>query len=308
MTKVIKKTPYFILTPVIIAFVIAAALLVGPGQTASLITPAPITGYAWSDPVGWIDLNCANLSVCSTNNFGLSIDSSGVISGTAWSDNVGWISANMSDLTGCPFAPCSATIVSGALVGWLKVIAGGSANSGGWDGWISLNGSNYGTVLSNGVFSGYAWGGGIDIGWVDLSLATTVGCDAAYYCVGNEQWHRDAQCSEQFVMTCSAGCSGSACLPVSDPVMTFTVSPNMVNLGGTTNLTWSATNVKSCTVTSTSGQTFPSCTSSNCAIAQYATSNPIASATTFTLSCISLDDKNYSISKTVSVIPQWGEV
>ena len=42
---------------------------------------------------------------------------------------------------------------------------------GGWDGWISLRGTDYGVVVnqSSGAFSGYAWGGPDVVGWIDFS-------------------------------------------------------------------------------------------------------------------------------------------
>ena len=82
--------------------IIGATFFIMPHSALSQGASASITGYAWSDTIGWIDLNCSNSGVCATNPFGLSIDSGGNITGYAWSDSVGWISANGSDLAGCP--------------------------------------------------------------------------------------------------------------------------------------------------------------------------------------------------------------
>lgn len=121
-----------------------------------------ITGYAWSDTIGWISMNGSGYS--------LSVSGTGVVTGYAWSDNIGWVSANSSDLSGCPSSPCSASIdSSGGLQGWLRALS----NGGGWDGFISLSGSNYGPVRqSSGAFSGYAWGDMV-VGWLDFSYAST---------------------------------------------------------------------------------------------------------------------------------------
>lgn len=125
-----------------------------------------VTGYSWSDTIGWLSL--------SGGSYGISVSGSGTLSGYAWSDNIGWVSTNSSDLSGCPSAPCTATIDSnGAMQGWMKAISGGSSQSGGWDGFISLSGSGYGpTRQADGSFSGYAWGD-INVGWLSFQYAST---------------------------------------------------------------------------------------------------------------------------------------
>jgi len=125
-----------------------------------------VTGYAWSDTIGWISL--------SGGSYGITVSGSGTLGGYAWSDNIGWVSANSSDLSGCPSAPCSASIDGdGNLTGWLKAVSGGTSQSGGWDGFISLSGSGYGpTRQSDGTFAGYAWGD-INVGWLDFQFAST---------------------------------------------------------------------------------------------------------------------------------------
>lgn len=151
----------------ICCFLIISALTLQAISNASAQgSGSTVTGYAWSDTVGWMSL--------SGGSYGISVSSTGTLSGYAWSDTIGWVSANTSDLSGCPSAPCTASIDSnGAMRGWLKALSGGSAQSGGWDGFISLSGSNYGPVRqSNGTFSGYAWGD-INVGWLDFRYATT---------------------------------------------------------------------------------------------------------------------------------------
>jgi hypothetical protein len=151
---------------------VATALfaLVGiPQLTRSQTAAGPIGGYAWSDTIGWIDLNCENLGDC-TPAFGLSVDDDGNITGLAWSDNIGWVSARPSDLAGCPQSPCSARITSTGLEGWLRATSGNTAQSGGWDGFISLSGPDYGVTgtIATG-FSGFGWGS-IVVGWTEFAL------------------------------------------------------------------------------------------------------------------------------------------
>jgi hypothetical protein len=133
-----------------------------PAEAAS----GSLSGYAWSDTVGWVSF--------SGSNYGIAVASDGTLSGYAWSDNIGWISANTSDLTGCPSGSCIAQLNDdGTLSGWLKATAGGSAESGGWDGFISLAGTGYGPERQeDGSFSGYAWGSDV-IGWLDFQYAST---------------------------------------------------------------------------------------------------------------------------------------
>ncbi len=145
----------------------AIALDLGP-QTEVLAQTSSksITGYAWSETIGWVSFK--------GSNYGFSVAANGTITGYAWSDNIGWISANSGDLTGCPGAPCTATIDStGALKGWLRALSGGTSQSGDWDGFISLSGANYGPKRqTDGTLSGYAWGSTV-VGWLSFAFAAT---------------------------------------------------------------------------------------------------------------------------------------
>ena len=64
-----------------------------------------ISGYAWSDNIGWVSFN--DTSDGSTASYGVTVDdistspTYGDFSGYAWSDNIGWISFNRAD-TGNP--------------------------------------------------------------------------------------------------------------------------------------------------------------------------------------------------------------
>lgn len=157
-------------TLVIICGILAAVAVALPEtRRVEATASGALQGYAWSDTIGWISL--------SGSNYGLTIDTGGTVSGYAWSDNIGWISANQSELTGCPSNPCRAKFNGSSLTGWMKALAGGTSYSGGWDGWISLSGSNYGVSESNGTISGYAWGSDV-VGWLDFSAATPFGPSA----------------------------------------------------------------------------------------------------------------------------------
>ncbi|MDE1925298.1 MAG: hypothetical protein KGH79_03935 [Patescibacteria group bacterium] len=130
-----------------------------------------LSGYAWSDNIGWISfIN----SVVAVNN-------DNTLAGYAWSDNIGWISFNSRDVAACG---STATLVDGALSGWAKALA---ADNNGWDGCIKLGDSalGYGPALpgganASGTFTGYAWGSDI-VGWIDFSQVTFIE-DAAPAC------------------------------------------------------------------------------------------------------------------------------
>jgi hypothetical protein len=108
---------------------IVVAVFAKPTDVLSQSATA-VTGWAWSDTIGWISLNCSDLGTCATSNYGLSKAANGTLSGYAWSDNVGWVSANAADLVGCPSAPCTAVVSGTSYMGWLKAVSGGSAQSG----------------------------------------------------------------------------------------------------------------------------------------------------------------------------------
>ncbi len=128
-------------------------------------------GYAWSDTIGWVSMSCktggpTGNDICASNNYEVVINqTTKVLSGHAWSDNIGWVSFNSADVSGCPSAPCTPTLTGTGLSGFAKALSGGTAESGGWDGYIDLS-----SVGLNGVtgFSGYAWGSDV-IGWLDMS-------------------------------------------------------------------------------------------------------------------------------------------
>jgi len=99
------------------------SVLAVPQKSISQSNTTPLLGYAWSDTIGWIDLNCENTGSCGVYDFGFEINSGSEITGYAWSDTIGWISAKGSDVAGCPSAPCSASIDGGQLHGWLRVLS-----------------------------------------------------------------------------------------------------------------------------------------------------------------------------------------
>ena len=95
-------------------------------EYAMAATTDNVSGWAWSENIGWISFNCANYDTCqggtddglactgsncgdgacintcdNFSDYGVNIDpSTGGFSGYAWSDNVGWISFNRKTCSG----------------------------------------------------------------------------------------------------------------------------------------------------------------------------------------------------------------
>ncbi|MHA1481961.1 MAG: PKD domain-containing protein [Candidatus Heimdallarchaeaceae archaeon] len=152
-----------------------------------------LSGFAWSENIGWISFN--STSDGSSQDYGVTFNaSSGVLTGSAWSENIGWISFNDSEVSSPPFSPYQSDSFvaisdkdTGVFTGWGRALTaclddnwsvnqciGSDAGdqAGGWDGWISLSGSDpaYGVTrdLEDNTVSGYAWGGDV-IGWISFS-------------------------------------------------------------------------------------------------------------------------------------------
>jgi len=151
-----------------------------------------VSGWAWSENVGWISFNCTNQSWCATSSYGVNINNiTGEISGNAWSSNLGWISFDRTKTGTPPAAPYNgaesyiakiATLEPYEVSGWTRALSASSSEHGGWDGWIKFTwntGTATGTVTLNHTtneFEGWAWGGNPEaasgsgvIGWLSFN-------------------------------------------------------------------------------------------------------------------------------------------
>jgi hypothetical protein len=168
-----------------------------------------VFGSAWSENIGWVSFNnCPNPSTstgCTTYDYGVSVDKSTLeVKGHAWSDNLGWISFNPgSDWNNeCPpgvSKPCTNFKNKWGKGGWARVVSvsteealvkaqNRTSNAGGYDGWISLGGTNFSASFDTtknvassmpsayqGKYvytidssdNGYWWGSEV-MGWIDL--------------------------------------------------------------------------------------------------------------------------------------------
>ncbi len=95
--------------------------------------------------IGWVSLNCIDSGNCGTSAYAVNIEPNGAFTGHAWSDTIGWISFEAADVSGCPIAPCdpSVDLVTGQVSGWVRAISvsrsGIDSKNGGWNGWIRLS-------------------------------------------------------------------------------------------------------------------------------------------------------------------------
>lgn len=306
---------------------IGIALTATP-QYADSQTAAPITGWLWSDNIGWVSMNCSNTSSCGTVNYSVSIAADGTLSGYAWSDNIGWIKfGGLSSFpTGSGTVAQNAAMSGTSLRGWARACAGTStgdcasmtSRTDGWDGWIALSGTNFGPTLSGGSFSGYSWGDE-NVGWLSWNSAYHVAqtvylpCAATqgYQCVGGNSEHLAADCSVTTDVCLSHGagwfCASDNHLctapapPTGGASGSLQAKPSLVKSGQTTKIIWSITNATSCTVTG-NGNSWSVVASP---VAGY-TSNPITQKTTYTLHCTG-DGGTLDQTEEITLIPEWQE-
>jgi hypothetical protein len=195
-----------------------------------------------------------------------------------------------------------------ALEGWFRVLAGGTAQSGSWDGFIGLNGVGYGPTLSGGTFSGYAWGD-VNVGWVSFAQAQTTWspCVTSYVCT--DSTHRQDVCTG--IITACTGvniCSTGVCVPPPAPSYTgvgsgkLKANPSVVRTNGTSQISWSVQDATSCTVTG-NGNTWNATSSP---VGGY-TSSAITITTTYTLAC---SGAGGTLNDTVTIVvaPEWKEI
>lgn len=110
------------------------------------------------------------------SDYGVDIDeATGELSGYAWSEHIGWITFNSSELGGCPVPPCKAEVnmETGEVSGWARALVDG----GGWSGWLRLRNTGYETWIdatpSPSEFRDFAWSDMV-LGWTSFNR---INCD-----------------------------------------------------------------------------------------------------------------------------------
>lgn len=131
----------------------AICLASSPKQAQAVVNPY-VSGYAWGENVGWINLG----PIVGTTKYGVQVDSV-KLTGYMWSENTGWINMD-------PGGGYGVSTNNGALRG--KALSDNA-------GLISFGaeGANYGvTIDNNGNINGQAWGE--NIGWITFDLPSNL--------------------------------------------------------------------------------------------------------------------------------------
>jgi hypothetical protein len=164
MTEKIKKLLFLIILLLVFGFFPFKGALAGSADNVS--------GWAWSENIGWVSFNSTNCDSNGNNrtdktnysncpagdsvvDYGTRVDLiNGVFSGYAWSENIGWISFNSDALINCPSGACQARLDTasynasglGKINGWARACSvfekdckgnlDNNSNRGGWEGWI----------------------------------------------------------------------------------------------------------------------------------------------------------------------------
>lgn len=344
----ITRTPVHIVLA--LAFVTLAGLLVTVffGQTRiveathvvplTFHDPVELHGYAWSDTIGWISMNCAEGSpnggsVCSNNNYKVQIipDSNptdnllGSIEGYAWSDAIGWIKfGGLSNFPSSAYDNAEIRLISGGyyMYGWARACSGTlngdcttmTDHPDGWDGWISLKSGNVAAPVNYNVrifgsnFGGYAWGSNI-VGWVDFGgvsftspCSTQTSCNVEYDgTIATNQW-----CDVESEVLCT---TGLMCSPTTSSCELITINgsltaaPPLVRKTSTSRLTWSVVNpadVSTCKVEGSNNDTFTGISGTN-----VSTVALTYAETVYTFSCIPAEGGGYIevASTTIKTLP-----
>lgn len=160
-----------------------AILFVIPSTTHAGVSDN-VSGFAWSENIGWVSFNCTDLGSCGSVDYGVNMRGDSFLEGYAWSDNIGWISFNHSE-TGAPPGDydysgsgfiAQLDTATNELRGWARALAGMDDPLDGWDGWIKLfkhpsdSGADYGVTYNDvtGEFENWAWGSDV-VGWLSFN-------------------------------------------------------------------------------------------------------------------------------------------
>lgn len=130
-------------------------------------------------------------------------------------------------------------------------------------------------------------------------------CTPTYFCVGNSQYQRNAQCVETLVQNCAFGCSGGGCLSAPPGEGNIIVSPSLVRSAERTTVSWTTSGMveDSCVVIENN----PEITDTGSGESDSFLSSPIRQQTSYTLTCEREDESTFTDSATVNVIPLFEE-
>ena len=162
-------------------FLLSLLIIIGLGFSSNILAGG-LSGWAWSENVGWISFNCRNQNTCATVDYGVRIAADGNLIGHAWSSNIGWI--DFDPAGPFPAAPNwsaridNPTLATSTLSGWARALAHDAA----WSGWIKMSGPNYGVTVNfiTDEFSGWAWSDAV-VGWISFNCEDRNICPTSNY-------------------------------------------------------------------------------------------------------------------------------
>ena len=111
-------------------------------------------------------------------------------------------------------------------------------------------------------------------------------------------------CNGDTIATCYWGCASGVCNPVPAPSGVINAAPKLLHVGYTSTTSWSATNVRACTVTGTNGDSWAGKSSTG------KTSKAIQMQTTYYLRCDGYAGSSpATVDKqvTINIIPSFNE-
>lgn len=177
----------------LLLFTLCLTLFIFSARFSQAAPAVDMGGYAWSENIGWISLNCktggaTGNDICGTSNYKVTLNADNSVTGFAWSSNIGWI--KFGGLSAFPVGGGTSAVNAGAsglypnlaIRGWARACSGtvngdctGASRTDGYDGWISLAGTSYGVnINSSGMaVNSYAWGSDV-VGWIDMFSRATM--------------------------------------------------------------------------------------------------------------------------------------
>lgn len=254
-----KKILYSIASMTLIFVLAVIASTVKPSFSDAQTTSSGLSGYAWSDGIGWINFNSPGITGAQV----MVNSTTGALSGSAWSAGAGWLSFDRAVTGNPPFDdPGSGSGMiaqknsSNNIIGWARFVSAcynnsnitgytsnwngskcnyvGPGTSNGvststtgeyWDGWVSFNRKNSGETVGTNY---------------SVTVDPTNGALKGYaWGGGNVGWivfnnPAGTTITDNPVVFSSGGSSLTvACSP-------SPASPNVTSNGGTAPVTWTA--------------------------------------------------------------------
>lgn len=237
------------MTKLALSIASAAIMLMLAPFLASAAVSDNVSGFAWSENIGWVSFNSENDHNPDTPgvqpaavSYGLNVRNDNFLEGYAWSEHIGWISFNLAD-TGAPPAQydysgqgfIAKLQNNGELRGWARALAGMDEPNDGWDGWIKLHkhpsdgGPDYGVLYNDPTseFENWAWGSDV-VGWLSFNCNNDHGsgpvCDTSAYQVTADV--NSPPRASQLSVSANYADSNNICLSPPDHTFSWTFSDN----------------------------------------------------------------------------------